>query len=76
MKKFAALISLWACLFMCACAAGSTGTTRAARAEENQQVYELYRQYMAAMNQERQQAGLPPLEVRSYEEFQRAPAAK
>ena len=75
MKKFAALISLCTCLSMCGCAAGRAGTTQAARAEQNQQVYELYRQYMAATNQERQQAGLPPLEIRSYEEFRRSPGA-
>jgi hypothetical protein len=48
---------------------------RAARAEQNRQIYEIYRQYQEAMNQERQQAGLPPRPVRSYEEFRRAPAA-
>jgi hypothetical protein len=36
-------------------------------------VYEIYRQYMEATNVERQQAGLPPLTIRSYEEFRRAP---
>jgi uncharacterized protein YkwD len=73
MKKLLALISLAACLTADACAAGRTGTNPAALAEQNQEVYEIYRQYMNATNQEREQAGLPPLTIRSYEEFRRAP---
>jgi uncharacterized protein YkwD len=73
MKNLLALISLVACLTAGACAVGRARTSPAARAEQNQQVYEIYRQYMDATNQERQQAGLPPLTIRSYEEFRRAP---
>ena len=73
MKKLLALVSIAACLTAGACAAGRTRTSPAARAEQNQQVYEIYRQYMNATNVERQQAGLPPLTIRSYEEFRRAP---
>jgi type II secretory pathway pseudopilin PulG len=76
MKKLLAMIIFGAILTAGACAAGKTGASQKARAEQNQQVYEVYRQYMAAMNQERQQAGLPPLTVRSYEEFRRSPGAE
>jgi hypothetical protein len=72
MKKLLALISLFACLNAGGCA-GRTRMSPQARAEQNQQVYEIYRQYMEATNQERQQAGLPPLTIRSYEEFRLAP---
>jgi hypothetical protein len=75
MKRLLALIILGACLIAGACAAGRTGTSPRTRAEQNQQVYEIYRQYMEATNQERQKAGLPPLTVRSYEEFRRSPGA-
>jgi uncharacterized protein YkwD len=74
-KRLLAVISLAACLTAGACAAGRTGTSPLARAEQNQQVYEIYRQYMEATNQERKEAGLPPLTIRSYEEFRRAPGA-
>jgi hypothetical protein len=73
MKKTIILISLGACLMAAGCAAGRTSTPPQARAEQNQQVYEIYRQYMAATNVERQAAGLPPLPIRSYDEFRRAP---
>jgi uncharacterized protein YkwD len=73
MRRLLALISIAACLTASACAAGRTRTSPQVQAEQNQQVYEIYRQYMEAMNQERQQAGLPPLTIRSYEEFRRAP---
>ncbi len=76
MKRLVALASLCACLLVSACAAGGSGTSRAARAEQNQEVYEIYRQYMEGTNQERQQAGLPPLTVRSYEEFRRSPGTE
>ncbi len=72
MKKLVTLISLGACLAVLGSAC-TTGASRTARAAQNQEVYEIYRQYMEAMNRERQQAGLPPLEVRSYEEFRRSP---
>jgi uncharacterized protein YkwD len=75
MNKFVVLISLWAFLTAGGCAAGRTGTTPRSRAEQNQAVYELYRQYMAATNQERQEAGLPPMTIRSYEEFRQSPGA-
>jgi uncharacterized protein YkwD len=75
MKRMAALIGLAAFLTAGACAAGRTGTPPKARAEQNQQVYEIYRQYMDATNQQRRQAGLPPLTIRSYEEFRRSPGA-
>jgi hypothetical protein len=73
MKKLMAWISLGACLLAGGCAAGRTKTSPQVRAEQNQQVYEIYRQYMEATNQQRQEAGLPPLTIRSYEEFRRAP---
>ncbi len=73
MRRLWALISLAACLTAGACAAPRPGTPPQARAEQNQQVYDIYRQYMEAMNQQRQEAGLPPLTIRSYEEFRRFP---
>jgi uncharacterized protein YkwD len=73
-KRLVALLSLGACLAVMVPACGS-GASRAARTARNQEVYEVYRQYMEAINQERQQAGLPPLQVRPYEEFRRAPGA-
>jgi hypothetical protein len=76
MTRIAALLGLCACLTMCACAGGRTGTSPQVRAQQNQQVYEVYRQYMGAMNQQRQQAGLPPETVKSYEEFRRSPGAE
>ncbi len=74
MKKLA-LISLCACLLAGGCGAGCARTPPQSRAERNQQVYELYRQYMTATNQKRQEAGLPPLTIRSYEEFRPSPGA-
>jgi hypothetical protein len=71
MKRLLALIGLLACLTAGACAAGRTSPP--ARAEQNQQVYEIYRQYMESTNQQRQESGLPPLTIRSYEEFRRSP---
>ena len=76
MKKFLVLISLGAWLTAGACAASKTENPRKVRAAQNQQVYELYQQYMEALNQKRQRAGLPPLTVRSYEDFQKSPGTE
>lgn len=73
MKKPLALMCLCAYLAATGCGAGRTPPPRGATAAQDQQIYELYRQYMEVLNQERQQAGLPPLTVRSYEDFRRAP---
>jgi len=73
MKKLLALLCMCACLTSASCGAGRSTPTQKAAAVQNQQIYELYRQYMEALNQQRQQAGLPPLAIRSYEEFRRAP---
>ena len=73
MKKTLALICLAVCLVAAGCGAGRTASSRQATTAQNQQIYEVYRQYMEATNQERRQAGLPPLEIRSYEDFRRAP---
>lgn len=77
MKSILVLLSLCAFLALCSCAGGRAGTSSPqARAQQNQQVYEVYRQYMEATNQQRQQAGLPPETVKSYEEFRRSPGAE
>ena len=75
MKKILAIISLGAVLTAWGCATGKTESPRAARAAQDQQIYEVYRQYLEATNQQRQQAGLPPEPVKSFEEFRRSPGA-
>jgi hypothetical protein len=76
MTRMVALLGLCAGLITCTCAGGRAGTSPQVRAQQNQQVYEVYRQYMEAMNQQREQAGLPPETVKSYEEFRRSPGAE
>jgi hypothetical protein len=76
MKKALALICLCACLAAAGCGAGRNVSARQAAAVQNQQIYEIYRQYMEAMNQQRKEAGLPPLPIRSYEAFSRAPGTE
>lgn len=73
MKTPLALVCLCACLASAGCGAGRTASPHQAAAVQDQQIYELYRQYMAALNQQRRQAGLPPLAIRSYEDFRRSP---
>ncbi len=73
MKKLFALICVCAWLAVGGCAAKKTGTFQTAGETQDQQVYELYRQYMEALNQQREQAGLPPLTVRTYENLRRSP---
>jgi hypothetical protein len=73
MKKLLALVCVCAWLAGGGCAAKKTGTPQSAGETQDQQIYELYRQYMETVNQQREQAGLPPLTVRSYEEFRRSP---
>lgn len=75
MKKTLALMCLCACLAAVGCGAGQTAPQRDAAEAQDQQIYELYRQYIEALNKNRQQAGLPPLPVRSYEAFRRVPSA-
>ncbi len=73
MKKPLALVCLGVWLVVACCRAGPTATPQSGTTAQDQQVYELYRQYMEALNKQRQQAGLPPLTVRSYENFRQTP---
>lgn len=41
--------------------------------QQNRQVYAIYQSYMASSNVERERAGLAPLPIKSYEEWQRSP---
>ncbi|MFW6112725.1 MAG: hypothetical protein ACOC8G_00255 [Thermodesulfobacteriota bacterium] len=73
MKTIPALVCLCACLAAAGCGPGRSASAPKATAVQNQQIYQLYRQYMEALNQQRRQADLPPLEIRSYEAFRRHP---
>lgn len=74
MKKSLVLVCICACLAATGCGAGrTTPPPGEAAAAQDQQIYELYRRYMETLNRQRRQAGLPPLTIRSYEEFRRAP---
>ena len=40
---------------------------------ENMRVYAIYNSYMQSLNEQREQSGLNPERIRSYEEWQRSP---
>jgi len=73
MNKPLVLMCLCACLAAAGCGPGRTASPQKATAVQDQQIYEVYVQYMEALNQQRQQADLPPLAIRSYEAFRRSP---
>ena len=73
MKQVWVLIILVLSLTSACKTTGKTMTTQEYRAAQDQQVYELYRQYLETLNQQREQAGVPPAPVKSYEEFRRSP---
>ncbi len=41
--------------------------------KENKRVYDIYQSYMKSMNEEREQAGINPEPVKSYEEWKKSP---
>lgn len=62
-------------ILLCAwLAATGCGVVEKRRIEaQDQEIYNLYRQYMEALNLQRRQAGVPPLPVRSYEDWRQSP---
>ena len=73
MKKLLVLLFFCACLTAGGCATGGRDASQGTTADQNQQVYELYRQYMETLNETRQRAGVPPVYIRSYEEWRQSP---
>lgn len=55
------------------CGLGEAQRERQAIVQENRELYQMYRDYRQTQNAKRQQAGMPPLTIKSYEEWQQAP---
>lgn len=55
------------------CALAEIPAQNRATAQENQRVYGIYQAYMESLNAQRQQFGLPPEQVKPYNEWQQAP---
>jgi hypothetical protein len=76
MNKRLASLCFCACLAVGGCATAGMDGPPSAVANQNRQVYELYRQYMETLNENRRRAGVPPVYIRTYEEWRQAPSAE
>jgi hypothetical protein len=68
------LISAMAALAGCGLA-DIPAQNRAVEAE-NQRVYDVYQSYMRSMNAEREETGMAPEKIKSYEEWKRSPGTE
>jgi hypothetical protein len=44
--------------------------------EENMRVYKIYQSYMKSMNEQREETGITPERIKSFEEWKRSPGTK
>lgn len=69
-RLFGLLLCAWLAVAACA---GPRTTGPLDRERQDRELYDLYRQYMETLNRNRERAGVPPLPVRSFEDWRRAP---
>lgn len=58
------------------CALAEVPAQNRAIEQENRRVYEIYQSYMQSTNEQREQFGINPEQIKSYEEWQRSPGTQ
>ncbi len=76
MPSLRAILLISITLALAGCALAEVPAQNRATEQENRRVYAIYQLYMQSMNAQRQQAGISPAPIKSYEEWQRAPGTE
>ncbi len=76
MPSWRAVLLISITLALGGCALAEVPAQNRATERENRRVYAIYQSYMQSMNAQRQQAGISPAPIKSYEEWQRAPGTE
>ncbi len=76
MPNFRIILLIYAFLAILGCGVADISSQNQAIEAENRRVYEVYRAYMKNMNERRQETGIPPQRIKSYEEWQESPGTQ
>jgi hypothetical protein len=67
------ILFIYAIVAFVGCGLADIPAQNRATEEENMRVYDVYQSYMRSMNEQRQETGITPERIKSFEEWQRSP---
>ena len=70
------IVSIYAIVAFVACGLANIPAQNQAIEEENMRVYKIYQSYMKSMNEQREETGITPERIKSFEEWKRSPGTK
>lgn len=76
MNNLRLILLIYAFVALVGCGLADISAQNRAVEAENLRVYEIYQSYMQSMNAQRQEAGMTPERVKSFEEWQRSPGTQ
>lgn len=76
MPSWVAVLLIYTMVTLGGCALAEVPAQNRATEAENRRVYAIYQSYMQSMNEQREQAGVNPAPIKSYEEWQRSPGTQ
>jgi hypothetical protein len=70
------ILFIYAIVALVGCGLADIPAQNRALEEENMRVYDIYQSYMRSMNEQREEAGLTPERIKSFEEWKRSPGTQ
>jgi hypothetical protein len=70
------ILFIYAIVAFVGCGLADIPTQNRAIEGENMRVYDIYRSYMRSMNEQREETGMTPERIKSFEEWKRSPGTK
>jgi hypothetical protein len=76
MPNLRKILFIYAIVAVAGCGLADIPAQNRAIEEENQRVYDLYQSYMRSMNERREDSGITPERIKSFEEWQKSPGTQ
>ena len=76
MHNLGIIVSIYAIVAFVGCGLANIPAQNQAIEEENMRVYKIYQSYMKSMNEQREETGITPERIKSFEEWKRSPGTK
>ena len=73
MHNLRIILFIYAFVALVGCGLADIPTQNRAIEEENMRVYDIYQSYMRSMNEQREETGMTPERIKSFEEWKRSP---
>ncbi|MGA9754252.1 MAG: hypothetical protein WBV23_03830 [Desulfobaccales bacterium] len=76
MPKLRIILFIYAIVAFVGCGLADIPAQNRAIEEENMRVYDIYQSYMRSMNEQREETGLTPERIKSFEEWKGSPGTQ